>query len=135
MLAGIYAKQSPGSAGLAKASQDAAQILVLLIKGADINTKNAEGDSPLLLAAMGNHISAILALLLKPTTSDNAEGVEADVNAQNNKGETALMWAAKSGNEQGVLLLLTRGANLAIKSKSGETANFWARRAGQRLGT
>jgi hypothetical protein len=28
MLAGIYAKQSPGSAGLAKASQDAAQILV-----------------------------------------------------------------------------------------------------------
>jgi ankyrin repeat protein len=113
---------------------DAANIILLLEKGADTNARTVDGDTPLLLAAAGGHNQALIALLLKDDKTRSASNIswsQADVNARNKRGETALMWAAKAGIEQNLILLLSRKANIAIKDTSGETALAWAEKNSQ----
>ncbi|MFB8787332.1 MAG: ankyrin repeat domain-containing protein [Potamolinea sp.] len=83
--------------------QEVAQLLIA--KGADVNAKNKNGETPLHLAR-----SQEMAQLLI------AKG--ADVNAKNKNGETPLHLAR---SQEMVQLLIAKGADVNAKNKNGET--------------
>jgi len=83
-----------------------------LASGADVNSRDDDGETPLMRAADDGH-TAIVETLLKSG---------ADVNAIDEDGETALMMAAEEGHAQIVKLLLDAGANANAKDEDGETA-------------
>lgn len=84
----------------------------LLSNGADVNVKDEDGNTALIIAAIFGH-NTIAQILL-------ANG--ADVNAKDNDGKTALMWAAFNGQTAIVRLLLSTGADVNIKDNFGKTA-------------
>ena len=86
--------------------------LDLLRRGAQVNVKNMEGNTPLIIASGRRDLSVISALL------DNG----ADVNAQNKNGWSSLMEAAKEGHLPIVKLLTEHGANPSQVNKDGKTA-------------
>jgi len=77
---------------------DAATVRALLAKGADVNSKDSKGQTPLILAAASfGHADTVQALL----------SAGADINAQRGMaGETALMLAVLSGDADTVQALL-----------------------------
>lgn len=84
----------------------------LLGKGADINTVNHFGQTPLMIASMlGNR--EIVQLMLD---------YDADLNFYDNKGLTALMLASRNGQSDIVELLLNVGADINRQDKRGMTA-------------
>ena len=85
----------------------------LINKGIDIDVKNKQGDTPLMLAVSIRSLDLINLLL------DNG----ADINAQNNKGWSALHIAInKSFNEIVELLLNEEECDIDLISKDGFTA-------------
>ena len=89
------------------------RMLLLLKSGLDVNTRNSEGMTALMLAAKKGHTDTVQALLDR----------EADINAQATYyGWTALAYAANQGHEQIVRLLLARGADPNLKAERGKTA-------------
>jgi len=68
--------------------------------GADVNTQNRVGWTPLIFASYNGHKDVVKLLL------DNG----ADVNAKTNIGLTALMWASHNGHKDVVKLLKKYGA-------------------------
>jgi ankyrin repeat protein len=80
-----------------------------LTKGADVNTRDARGNTLLMEAAAFGSIDAMKMLL--------AAG--ADVNAKNQFDSTPLLLAA--GNNEKARLLIERGADVNAKTKSGRT--------------
>lgn len=98
-------------AGNIQAAQD------LIAQGANINARNEEGWTPLMLAALYNRKNMI-ELLLKH---------RANINAQDNNGKTALMLAFILGNTGIIKLLLQNGASVIIENKNGKTALDLAR--------
>ena len=93
----------------------------LLAKGSDVNFRNENGDSALLLAATSPHSEETLPMLL-------AHGARAD--AINNDGETALMKAAQSRyaalDGKSAALLVTGGAKINATNREGWTALMFA---------
>jgi uncharacterized protein len=85
---------------------------LLLEKGADPNTSDNEGFTPLMYAAVKGHFEAANLLL----------GKGADVNAVEKSGGTALMLASHEGQTEVVKLLLEKGADVNVKEKTGKTA-------------
>jgi hypothetical protein len=86
----------------------------LLRAGADVNTANQSGVTPVMTAvAFDARSTAVMERLL-----DGG----ADIDAQDNGGETALMYAAKYGRKEALQILLARGANPAIRDNDGRTA-------------
>ena len=83
-----------------------------LAAGADVNSKDWYGYTPLHIAAARNSPIEIAELLL-------ANG--ADVNAKDNFGSTPLHIAADEGCESITELLLSEGVNVNAKDKAGET--------------
>jgi ankyrin repeat protein len=84
----------------------------LLAKGADVNAKDDDGGTPLLIAVtLGN--KEIAALLI-------ANG--ADVNAKDPRGTTPLHGAALRGHKEIVKLLIAKGADVNAKSVDGFTS-------------
>lgn len=97
---------------ISKSNTDMEIIRLLLNEGADPNSTNITGDTPLILAVGGN--IDVLRLLLE---------YSANINAQNYVGFTALMYAVMSDNPNVVALLLENGADRAITTiGSGKTA-------------
>ncbi|MCI7644612.1 MAG: ankyrin repeat domain-containing protein [Lentisphaeria bacterium] len=95
----------------------------LLEKGANPNSTDMFGDTPLHYAARCcNHV-AVKALLAK----------NVDVNKQNKKGETPIFLAASRGNVAIVNLLLKKGAKLDIKNKKGKSVLDYASGATRKL--
>ena len=92
-----------------KGAYELAELLIQL--GADVNTKDNEGKTPLMLTIMG--LDKALPLLIKA-------GVNLDV--QDNKGETALMKFVKRKSDEMVNALLDAKANVFIKNLRGLTA-------------
>ena len=91
-------------------------VLVVLEKGAELDSKDYRGETALHWTAYNGH-SAVMMLLLD-------QG--ADVDAKDIDGETALQWAAVRGQEAAVRLLLDRGADVDAKNKDGKTALWGA---------
>jgi len=72
-----------------------------LDEGADVNARDCDGDTALMLAAERGHIELVKVLLKNG----------ADVNAENLNGETALMRAAENDRAAAVKILLAHQAN------------------------
>jgi uncharacterized protein len=87
-------------------------VLVRLIqRGANVNSQDESGRSPLIAAALMNRLDSAGLLL--------AGG--ADVNHQDRHGQTALFYAADGGFLKLAKLLLERGADPALANDSGIT--------------
>ncbi len=98
-----------GISPLAMALENGAEAVVslLLASGADANRARENGQTPLMTAARLGQ-TGLMELLLD-------HGADPDAR-ERNFGQTALMWAA--GNPGAVSLLLRRGANAGIKTRT-----------------
>ncbi|MDD9900744.1 MAG: ankyrin repeat domain-containing protein [Alphaproteobacteria bacterium] len=88
----------------------------LIDKGAEINTKNKDKETPLMFATRYERMDAV-ALLLQ-------HGAEVD--AQDRVGKTALMIACTKGNREAVHLLLEQGACADLCDNQGDTSIDYA---------
>jgi ankyrin repeat protein len=84
----------------------------LLENGGDPSLATANGQTPLMAAAIRGDVQTMRGLIEK----------KIDVNAKNGAGETALVLAAANGSSEAVKLLLANGADARVRSKRGETA-------------
>ena len=95
---------------------------ILISWGADANTKDGDGKTPLFHAVYKNLYEEAKILI------DNG----ADVNAKDKEGKTPLFDAAK-GNSLGVVdLLIAKGADINAKDNFGKTALFLAAEEGSK---
>lgn len=122
-------------------------IQLLLELGADPNTVEQDGFTPLYLCAFEGNIKGVEMLFGKgagtslygampPLHCASAKGhkkiVElllskwAKIDLQDAEGNTALIYACKNGHSKIVRLLVQAGANLEIENKHGDTALFHA---------
>jgi ankyrin repeat protein len=93
---------------------DMAKAKGLIEQGADVNSRDKNGWTPLMYAASyAKPATEILQFLL-------AKG--ADVNARNKQGQTALMIAAAGRKGEAVKALLAKGADINAKDDDGSTA-------------
>lgn len=90
---------------------------LLISNGANVNAKDKDGWSPLMVAV--NHRRHDAALLL---LNNNA-----DINAKNNNGMTPLMTAAREADERVLNLLLERGADPQLVNSTNQNAAAVAR--------
>jgi ankyrin repeat protein len=92
-----------------------ADIREALLKGADVNSANSAGRSPLMEASaftpQGKAIDMVRLLLDKG----------ADIDATDRQGFTPLAWAAQKGSAKVVALLLDQGAKVDAKDAFGRT--------------
>jgi ankyrin repeat protein len=86
-------------------------------KGADINSKDGDGQTALLYAAKRS-FNQTAAFLLE-------NGAEVDVQG-NKQGATALILAAGWGNVELVQMLLDHGADPSVTDRFGQTARMAA---------
>ncbi len=84
---------------------------VLLANGANIESKDASGFTPLHLACLNGHKACVDALL--------ANGANTEV--RNEKGVIPLHLACLKGHEACVQALLAKGANTELKAPNGDT--------------
>lgn len=96
------------------------EVKKLIISGADVNTRDVYGWTPLMFAARNNHIKIAAYLIRK----------KANLDLQNKNNHSALMLACASGHEQMSFLLLRKGANPYLVDSNGETALDLSRRFG-----
>ena len=88
------------------------EILDAINKGANVNAKNNNGTTALILAVINGHVATVSALLK----------AGADVNAKAKYGITALMFAARyCGSPEVINMLIDAGADDAV-TDYGETA-------------
>jgi ankyrin repeat protein len=119
--AGDQREAEPIAADLVTAirNADAQAVRRLLDKGADVNARDAQGNTPLILASFYASPECVALLIDKG----------ADVNAANKAGATALIRAATSYEK--TRLLVAAGANVRVRTALGNTPLILAaRRAG-----
>ncbi|MBM3784593.1 MAG: hypothetical protein FJW30_09560 [Acidobacteria bacterium] len=119
LLAACAAFAADGTTDLHSAvfADDVARIDALLRSGANPNSVNRYGITPLILAA-GNGSSKAVASLLR---------AKADPNVALPEGESALMNAARAGSAEAVKALLVAGAKAnAVEKYKGQNALMWA---------
>jgi uncharacterized protein len=111
----VNAKDDYGSTALHRESEhgDVEKVVSLLEQpGIDVNVKNKNGQTTLIIASRCGR-TKIVAMLL-----ENG----ADVDAKDNNGQTALMQASASGRTEIVQMLLNKGADVNAKDNMGYTA-------------
>lgn len=96
-------------------------VKALLSNGADVNAKDNDGWTALMLASDSDHFEVVQALL--------ANG--ADVNAKDRRGWTALMLASRTGSLDVAQALLAKGADVNAKTGDGTTALMLASAGGR----
>jgi hypothetical protein len=92
---------------------------ILLEKGAELNSKDRRGQTPLSWAAENRHEAVVKLLLEKGAEPDSKDTIY---------GRTPLSWAAKTGREAVVKPLFEKGAELEPKERAqggGEAADFY----------
>jgi uncharacterized protein len=112
-------EQSCGLVDAASAG-DLAKVKDCLIAGADVNAKNANGSTALMLAAQEGHLAVVQSLL----------AAKADVNLTAGSGNTALLLAAQEGHGDVVQALIAAGADINAKRGGGVTALMMAAQNG-----
>ncbi len=88
--------------------------IVLIAAGAEVNTEDKIGQTPLGVASALGHNGMVQLLL--------ANGAAINQIPQKNDGRTALIWASEFGNLKTVQILLDNGADVKTKTLFGETA-------------
>lgn len=118
LLAAQPAQPAPAGAALFQAIRegDSAAVRKLLEVGADLQSRNESGDTPLMAAALNADTDVLELLLL----------AGADVNVTNQAGVTALMRAATF--EDKTRLLVEKGAGVEARSRTGNSALILAAR-------
>lgn len=129
-------------------------IELLSVYGANINHKNREGQTPVIVASQNRNRQQALLFLIKnganlwqadnknrnalmhSANNDNGammdiilKAVKYDINYINHadiNGTTTLMICAKRGNREAVRVLLSRGANPFALDKNGKEASYFA---------
>src|SRR5947209_8022725 len=124
---------------------DPAEVMALLAAGADLDEKDGDGWTALMLVTVKGHLDVARELLnagadlhakngkgwaaLRLAVSmDDAEALRllleagADVNSRDAVGDTALLQAAREGSIESLRLLLAHGADVNVSNDSGETA-------------
>jgi len=96
----------------AAAAGDAESVQKLLAKGADIEARDANGRSALLLATHHNKISIARMLI----------DAGADVNAMDNISDSPFLYAGAEGRLEILRMTLSQGADLASVNRYGGTA-------------
>ena len=96
----------------AAASGDIAHLEQFLASGADVNVRDEENDTPLIVSARNGYAEIMRLLMSKG----------ADVEAANNSRSTALSAASQGGHAEAVKLLLASGANINTKNTAGWSA-------------
>eukprot|EP00210_Caulerpa_lentillifera_P006927 g6623.t1 len=91
---------------------DPGSTLFLISKGADLNAKNKDGETPVFLATKHKHIVPLMVLLK----------AGADPNVMTNKGDFAINTANNQGQLNIAMLLLNHGTNGASNGKSDQLA-------------
>jgi hypothetical protein len=94
------------------ASGNLAHLEQFLASGADVNVRDVENDTPLIVGSRNGHTEIVRFLM--------ARG--ADLEAANNSRTTALSAASQGGHADVVKLLLASGANVSTKNAQGWTA-------------
>ena len=94
-------------------------VLLLLKNGADPNTVNRNGGTPLIQAAQGWHYGHV-----KVTRTLLSHG--ANVNSKDEDERTALHWACANNNTETVRELLRAGAHTRAEDDRGRTPTDWA---------
>ncbi len=87
------------------------EVLNLIREGADVNAKDENGRTPLMIAADAGWSSSVNEVIDRG----------GDPNAQDKEGNTALMSAVKTNRLQIIKKLLESGANVTIQNKKGQT--------------
>jgi len=95
---------------------DASKIKYLIERGADVEAKDNNGNTPLHLAVWSNHIETAKLLIERG----------ADLEAKNKYGQTPLDWASYKDNIELAKLLLDAGADVEAKDVEGRTPLHWA---------
>jgi murein DD-endopeptidase MepM/ murein hydrolase activator NlpD len=91
----------------------APQVRAAVEGGADVQLRNGDSHTALMVAAGAGADTAVLAVLLQAGAS---------IDAQAASGATALMLAAASGTPAQVIYLLNAGADPTLKDEGGRTA-------------
>ena len=89
-----------------------ASVKSLLKSGADVNSVDDTGATPL-ITAFEKEIYDVIPILIE---------AGANVNLRNCNGETALTLASRNGQEEWTTVLLEKGANVNEKNLDGDTA-------------
>ncbi|CDK30214.1 ankyrin repeat domain-containing protein [Candidatus Babela massiliensis] len=92
----------------------------LILAGADVDTKNNEDNTALMLASIYGY-KEIVEILIK---------AGADVNTKNYYGYTALIESSSNGHKEIVEMLIKAGTNVDAKNNDGYTALMWASKNG-----
>jgi hypothetical protein len=147
-----------GQVGLSMALQlDSRKAFAALMASRQLNVeaRNAQDESPLMLAAIKGNIEAVKALIArdadvnKPgwtalhyaasgTTPEHTRIIalllenHAYIDAASPNGTTPLMMAAQYGTSEALQLLLDEGADPALKNQLGLTASDFALRVGRK---
>ena len=105
---------------------DSEKVNQLIHAGANVNARNKNGWTPLMIAAWKNPSPKILTALL-------SHG--ADVHAKSGDGWTPLMFAAAESTPEILTVLLDAGADAKAKDDEGQTALDYARENEKLKGT
>lgn len=100
---------------LANNNKNAAIFKFFLAAGADVNQKDAEGNTPFLNAASRNNLAIVQLLAISVM----------DFNISNAEGQTPLLLAIKNNQADVVQFLLEKGGSALVKDVNGNTVAYY----------
>ncbi len=91
---------------------DTATVLQLLAAGAQINSRDSRGRTPVMAATHGNHVATVQALIT----------AGADIDLQDNRQDNPFLYAGAEGLLEILKLTIDAGANTKLTNRYGGSA-------------